>query len=207
SEAIYLSNKFSISHDDRFVATVSPYHIYGLLFSVLIPLISSAGVLDDICTFPKEISSAIEKHSATVLAAVPLHYRVLHSHGIPGSSLRLAFSSAGVLAEGDNDAFFKQNGISVVEIYGSTETGGIASRRRTKGEAGFTPFDNIVWKIVDERLHVQSEFISPEIKKDSNGFFKTGDRARIIDENSFRLLGRSDAVTKVGGKRVDLDEI
>ncbi|MCP4683245.1 MAG: acyl--CoA ligase [Desulfobacterales bacterium] len=207
SEAIYLSKKYSISHNDRFVATVSPYHIYGLLFSVLIPLVSSAGVLDDICTFPDEIASAIEKNSATVLAAVPLHYRVLHSHSIPGSSLRLAFSSAGVLAESDGDAFFKQNGIGVVEIYGSTETGGIASRRRAKGEPGFTFFDNIAWKIIDERLYVKSEFISPEIKRDENGFFKTGDRAKLNDENSFLLLGRSDSVTKVGGKRVDLEEI
>lgn len=207
SEALYLSNKYNISQNDRFVATVSPYHIYGLLFSVIIPFVSSAGVLDDICVFPNEIVSSIEKNAATILAGVPMHYRILHGRSIPCSSLRMAFSSAGVLSERDGDEFYRQNGIGVVEIYGSTETGGVASRCRAKGEAGFTPFENIDWKIIDGQLHVKSEFVSPEIKREPDGFFKTGDRVRPHGDSSFLLLGRSDAVIKVGGKRVDLEEI
>ncbi len=207
SEALYLSNKYNISQNDRFVATVSPYHIYGLLFSVIIPFVSSARVLDDICTFPNEIVSSIEKNRATILAGVPMHYRILHGRSIASSSLRIAFSSAGVLSERDGDDFYRQNGIGVVEIYGSTETGGIASRCRAEGETGFTPFDNIDWKIVEGQLHVKSEFVSPEIKRDSVGFFKTGDRVRLHGDSGFLLLGRSDAVIKVGGKRVDLEEI
>ncbi len=31
--------KFAISEKDLFVSTVPPYHIYGLLFSVLVPLL------------------------------------------------------------------------------------------------------------------------------------------------------------------------
>lgn len=207
SEAIYHSKKYNVSQDDRFVATVSPYHIYGLLFSVLIPLVSSAQVLDNICTFPNEIVSSIEKHAATVLVSVPMHYRGLYGHKIPCSSLRMAFSSAGVLAERDGDNFFKQNGIGVVEVYGSTETGGIASRCRAKGETGFIPFDNIDWKITDEILHIRSEFVSPEIKKYPDGFIKAGDRATLCSDKGFLLLGRSDTIIKVGGKRVDLEEI
>jgi acyl-coenzyme A synthetase/AMP-(fatty) acid ligase len=207
SEALYHSRKHGISQNDRFIATVSPYHIYGLLFSVLIPLVSSAGVLDEIRTFPNEITFAIEKHAATILVGVPIHYKVLNGHPIPGSTLRMAFSSAGALAEKDGDDFFSQNGIGVTEIYGSTETGGIAARHRAKGETGFIPFDNIDWKISDGGLHVRSQFISPGIKRASDGFFKTGDRVTRHGSDGFLLLGRSDAVIKVAGKRVDLEEI
>jgi len=207
SEAFYLSKKHNISQNDRFVATVSPYHIYGLLFSVIVPFISSAGVIDDICVFPNDIISSIRENNATILVGVPMHYRVLCGHPVGSGSLRLAFSSAGALNEKDGDDFYRQNGIGVVEIYGSTETGGIASRCRAKGETGFTPFDNIDWKVVDERLHVKSEFVSPEIKKQPDGFFETGDRVRPHGDGSFMLLGRSDAIVKVGGKRVDLEEI
>lgn len=207
SEAIYLCGKFDISHRDRFVATVSPYHIYGLLFSVVIPLVSSASVLGDIYSFPHEIISAIKDASATVLVSVPMHYGVLRGHSISGNSLRIAFSSAGVLDKVDGDDFHRRTGVGVMEIYGSTETGGIASRCRAKGESAFTPFDNIDWKIVDERLHVRSGFVSPEIERAPDGFVATCDRARRHDNNSFLLLGRSDTVIKVGGKRVDLEEV
>ncbi len=207
SEAIYLSGKFDISHRDRFVSTVSPYHIYGLLFSVIIPLVSSASVLGGIYSFPHEIISAIKNDSATVLVSVPMHYRVLRGHAISGSALRLAFSSAGILDKADGDDFHRRTGLGVFEIYGSTETGGIASRCRAKEESAFRPFDNIDWKIVDERLHVRSDFVSPEIERAPDGFVATFDRARRHDDNSFLLLGRSDTVIKVGGKRVDLEEV
>ena len=207
AEAIYLSRKFDVSHGDRFVATVSPYHIYGLLFSVVIPFVSSASVLGDVYSFPHQIISAIKDGSATVLVSVPMHYGVLRGHSVSGSSLRIAFSSAGVLDKVDGDEFYRRTGVGVMEIYGSTETGGIASRCRAKGESAFTPFDNIDWKIVDERLHVRSDFVSPEIERAPDGFVVTCDRARRHDDNSFLLLGRSDAIIKVGGKRVDLEEV
>jgi acyl-coenzyme A synthetase/AMP-(fatty) acid ligase len=206
-EASYLSGKYHMSPGDRIISTVSPCHIYGLLYSVLVPMVSSACVLDGICTFPNEIINEVGQHSATLLIAAPLHYRALRGHTIPGSSLRLAFSSAGVLAEEDGSDFYRQNGIGVDEIYGSTETGGIASRCRAKGETGFTAFDDIDWKITDERLHVRSGFISPEIIRQADGFFMTADRAMPDGDNGFVLLGRSDAVIKVAGKRVDLEEI
>ncbi|MCJ7541140.1 MAG: acyl-CoA synthetase, partial [Desulfobacterales bacterium] len=95
----------------------------------------------------------------------------------------------------------------LVEIYGSTETGGIASRCQAENEIPMEPFDVVDWKVVDERLCVRSAFISPEIPRDSEGFFMTGDRVRIDDNNKFLLLGRVDGIVKVGGKRVDMEEI
>lgn len=206
-EAFYLSQRFNISKDDRILATVPPYHIYGFLFTVLIPFVSSAGVVAEICTFPQEIRNALQRHSATILVSVPMHYRILSGGEIPGDSLRIAFSSAGKLNKKDGNYFHKQTGIDLVEIYGSTETGGIASRCQAENEIPMEPFDVVDWKVVDERLCVRSAFISPEIPRDSEGFFMTGDRVRIDDNNKFLLLGRVDGIVKVGGKRVDMEEI
>ncbi|MDY6969445.1 MAG: AMP-binding protein, partial [Spirochaetota bacterium] len=94
SEAEYLSQKFNITNDDLFAATVSPLHIYGLLFSVVIPFISSARIINDILSFPKEITSAIEDLSATILVSVPMHFRTLKMSSFHRNRLRLAFSSA-----------------------------------------------------------------------------------------------------------------
>jgi acyl-coenzyme A synthetase/AMP-(fatty) acid ligase len=207
AESVYLSRRFAVSHRDRFIATVSPLHIYGLLFSVLVPFVSSASVLNESYSFPGEIISAMEDHSPTVFVSVPMHYRILSGQRISTPSLRAAFSSAGVLDGGDGEAFFRQTGIGVVEVYGSTETGGIASRCRTKGETAFTPFEGIGWRIVDERLQIRSDFVSPEVERDADGFLTTADRAMPYNENGFLLAGRSDSVVKVGGKRVDLEEV
>ncbi len=207
SEVFYHTEKHAISAEDRFVATVPPYHIYGLLFSVLIPFVSSAGIDSDSGTFPHEIVSAVQKHDATILVSVPMHYKALCGNPIQNHSLRLALSSAGVLDKTDNELFCTQNKTGILEIYGSTETGGIAFRCRADGDITFTPFDHVDVKIADEKIHVRSDYISPKVSRDKDGYFQTGDAGNDLGSNRFELLGRSDGIVKIGGKRVDLQEI
>jgi len=206
SEAFFLASRYGVTKNDCIMATIPAYHIYGLLFSVVLPLVSSATVLDETPAFPNEIVKLASANEITILTSVPAHYRVLGGLEL-NRSLRLAFSSAGMLEEADNKAFYRRNNTGVVEVYGSTETGGIATRNRSQGEEFFTPFTTIDWKIVEERLSVCSPYISPDLPVDIKGFFTANDRVEGRGDNEFSLKGRSDSVTKVGGKRVDLDEI
>ncbi len=203
-EGYFQASRFAVMEDDCILATIPPYHIYGLLFSVVMPLVSGATVVNETPSFPSEIVRVAKKYKSTILASVPAHYRALRERKM---SLRLAFSSSGMLDTADNAAFCRHNKIGVVEVYGSTETGGIATRNMAQGEDFFTPFPTIDWKINDHRLAVRSPYISPELPVDENGFFTTNDRVEPVGTQSFALNGRSDTVTKVGGKRVDLDEI
>ncbi len=206
-EAFFLAQHFKVTNKDCILATVPPYHIYGLLFSVVLPLVSSATVVAATPSFPAEIMEAAEEHEVTILASVPVHYRVLRDKKLSEEdTLRLAFSSAGMLDADDNLAFCKANGVGVVEVYGSTETGGIATRNRSRKEEFFTAFPTISWKIVEDRLAVRSPYVSPDLPVDKEGFFLAGDRVEAHGKQ-FSLLGRADSVTKVGGKRVDLEEI
>lgn len=207
SEAFYQAEKYQITDKDLIVATVSPYHIYGLLFSVLIPLLSSATVMAGTPSFPSEISEAVQDYGATIFVSVPVHYRILKGRKVSNSSLRLAFSSAGMLAQTDNEEFCRQNDTPVIEVYGSTETGGIASRVRRNGEAAFFPFDSVRWQVRQGILYVLSDYIAPDTARDENGFFAANDRVEPTDDGGFFLKGRSDSVTKIGGKRVDLEEV
>jgi len=207
AEARYMIGRFGITAEDIFLSTVPPQHIYGLLFSVLIPLIASARVLDGIYVFPREIMKVARETKASVLVSVPACYRVLKGNFLKQHHLRLAFSSAGALDPADADYFRENAGLDVNEIYGSTETGGVATRRRgTDGDAwhGLEP---VQWQIIDGRLQVKSPFISPSLPRNQEGFFVTADRAVEDGPGCFVLKGRADDVVKVGGKRVDLAEI
>lgn len=205
-EALFMTDRYHISSTDIIVSTVSPYHIYGLLFSVLIPLVGSARVLAETPSFPAEIVDLVERTSATVLVSVPAHYRVLKGRVI-GSSLQQAFSSAGMLEKEDSLDFYACNTIGVVEVYGSTETGGIATRNRAKGEEFFHPLELVRWQIKEERMSLQSPFLSPDLPVNPDGFFLSGDRVQSRGGEEFSLHGRADTITKVAGVRIDLDEV
>lgn len=205
-EAFFMARRYNIGHQDLIAATISPYHIYGLLFSVVIPLVASARVLAEIPCFPAEIVTVVQEESATIFASVPAHYRVLRGRET-SMALRLAISSAGMLEQGDNEDFCARNETPIVEVYGSTETGGLATRNRKEGQEYFTPLEPVEWKIRDERLYVRSPFLSPDVSENQEGYFLSGDRVKGQGEKSFSLHGRADAITKVGGERVDLDEI
>ena len=205
-ETAYWRDYLRISAADRIVATVPPWHIYGFLHSIVMPLISGAAVAPETPSFPEEIALAAQQRAATILISVPAHYRALHGKALAAPSLRFALSSSGPLAVEDNDAFCQANGAGIIEIYGSTETGGVACRNRFHGEAALTPPAPISWRIENGQLLVASPWLSPELPRNRDGFFVTGDRAETAGRG-FILKGRVDSVTKVAGKRVDLEEI
>lgn len=207
SEAFYLKEKFSISDKDLFISTVPPYHIYGLLLSVLVPFVAHARLLPDIYTFPQEIISTTNKHKATVLVSIPIHYRALKVENVAFPTLKIAFSSSGVLDHSDSLYFYEKTGLAITEIYGSTETGGIATRCLSEHTTGWRPFDIVSWKLNHNRLTVQSDFTSPEMERNPEGFCLTGDEAREDGNNRFVLLGRADGIVKIAGKRVDLADV
>jgi len=207
AEALYLRDKFELTGKDLFISTVPPYHIYGLLFSVLAPFLAHARVMPEIYTFPQEIISTINRHKATVLVSVPIHYRSLKVDNLSAPSLKIAFSSSGVLNRSDATHFLKKTGLGINEIYGSTETGGIASRSISENTESWKPADVVSWKLSGKRLAVRSDFVSREMETDADGYCVTGDEVQPEKNGRFLLLGRADGIVKVAGKRVDLLDV
>ncbi len=206
-EALLQATLHGIGPTDTILATVSPLHIYGLLFSVLIPLVSGAAVVPGTPVFPAEILDSVEQFSASVLVSIPAHYRALGTGLAFGGSLKTAFSSAGPLAPETGAAFTNRTGVPVVEVYGSTETGGIATRCRSVGESEYIPLSVVDWQVSGSHLSVRSPFLSAGLPTNEDGFYQTDDKAVLGESGGFLLGGRTDSVIKVGGKRVDLETI
>jgi acyl-coenzyme A synthetase/AMP-(fatty) acid ligase len=206
-EAFHLARSLGIGPADLILSTVGPQHIYGLLGSVLLPFVASARVIGRTCTFPREILSALCRERATLLLSVPAHYRALRATDLARHALRIALSSAAPLDPEDAAAFLDKTGLAIREIYGSTETGGMAMRSYGGNHGSWEPFACLDWKILADRLCVRSPFVSPDLPRDESGFFVTADRAAPVAGNRFLILGRADRIVKIAGKRVDLEEI
>lgn len=207
AETDYLVKRFDVTPRDRILATAPPNHIYGLLYAVLVPFLGGARVSQATPVFPHEILNSLASGKATILVSLPVHYRSLKPHTYDDHSLRLAFSSAGPLDPADGQAFSAATEAPLFEIYGSTETGGIASRCRHHGETDLTPFEPVQVDVSGERAAVSSAFLSPDLPRDDQGRFRLADRLETTPQGDLRLKGRRDGIVKVGGKRVDLEMV
>ena len=85
-----------------------------------------------------------------------------------------------------------------IEIYGSSETGGVAWRRCGELSPEWVPLPGVDWRIVDGQLEVASPHL-PDA-----GWWRSADRAQPCGERGFELLGRADRIVKVEERRVSL---
>jgi 4-coumarate--CoA ligase (photoactive yellow protein activation family) len=185
----------------RIVAGVPPQHIYGLLFSVLVPLTGGGSVLRATPLFPGELCAELRRYAAEVLISVPPQLIALaEDASLQLPSVQRTFCSAGPLPAESNAALLAR-GAPITEILGSTETGGIAFRERPDGP--FRPLSGVHISVdAASILHVDA----PWLADDEPRPYRTADRAALCPEG-FRHLGRADAVTKIAGRRVDLGDV
>lgn len=203
-EVRVLAQTFEIEPGGRSVVTVPPAHLYGLLFGVLLPLSTGGAFLRETPLLPEAVASRVEQARADTLVSVPVHLRTAQTiEPVHLASLRRVFSSTAPLDEHTAHSFAQTHGVPITEIFGSTETGGIAWRRRDEG-APWRPLAGVCTSI-DERGHLQID--SPFLPPDTPRPWTTADLAEAGPHGSFVHRGRADGVVKVGGRRVSLPQM
>lgn len=180
--------------------SVSHQHIYGLLFRVLWPLCAGRPFGARRLAYPEDMLAALA--APTTLVSSPAHLKRL-PETLPWSTaqpqLRHLFSSGGPLPDEALAACTRLLGQAPVEVYGSSETGGIAARQRRHVNQGWEAFPGIALRIDDEGLLALR---SPHLPDEA--WWHTADRARWLDDGRFALDGRSDRLIKLEEKRVSL---
>lgn len=206
------------------IGTVSAQHIYGLLFRVLWPLMSgNALIAGPRRHFPESLVEALAAAKArgrrAVVVAAPAHLkRFIHPELFSSvrDAVAVVFSSTGPLDEAGARHAAAALGHFPFEVLGSTETGGIAWRRRTPSADG--TLSTPPWRTV--------QGITAAVRTDAGdvlsegeglvtlsgrhleraGWIDGSDRIRL-DPSGFTLLGRADRIVKIEGKRVSLPEV
>lgn len=192
---------------DRALATVPLHHLYGLLFGFLLPVSRGAAVVvgartEPLVFHPEVVADAVREAGATRLVTVPAHLELFFDARVDLSGLTQIVSSAAPLLPERARAFEDRFGIEVLDVLGSTETGGIGTRRAAR-ETRYRPLPGVELEVDDEqRLWVISSFSSEPGTK-----LATGDRGALDSDGLFAHFGRNDGVVKVGGKRISLQEI
>lgn len=187
----------------KLVATVSQHHIYGLLFTMMLPFTIGVPFRRKRIEFPEEFE-LLDDEEYMIIAVPAFLKRTIAERD--GEKLNLKnpwiFTSGGVLlpevAKGTSEIF----GFCPMEVYGSTETSGIAYRQQTKDGQIWTPFANAkIWKNEAGCLTIISPYI-----KDPAGF-ATGDLVDIQEDGRFILKGRADSIVKIEEKRISVTEV
>ena len=209
SEVAVLKKLVTLKKIQRVIVTVPFVHIYGVLAGLLLPL-----RLDDITLvvkedfLPYEILKEAKKGDALIITT-PVFIKALGKLA-EGSELSdaLFVCSTGPLHSDDVQSMQESYKTQVMQLFGSTETGGIAYK------FGLTeiwkPLQNAEIKTCDDKLSVSSPFISKHLLNETiqalSQPFVTED---IIELNAegFKLLGRSNKIIKIAGKRISASQI
>jgi acyl-coenzyme A synthetase/AMP-(fatty) acid ligase len=182
------------------VASVPPQHSYGLESTVLLPLLGGAAFDSGRPFYPADIADALARvPRPRALVTTPFHLKTLLQSGValPPTDLVLSATAplSPQLAEQAEAAF----GGVLIEVYGCTEAGQVATRRTSQGDQWRTFSGLRVWReegAEGERFVVHGgHVIEPT---------PLADVLELQDERRFRLLGRSNDLIHVAGKRSSL---
>ncbi len=181
--------------------TVSHQHIYGLLFRVLWPLLSSRTADDEMALYWDELQSQLGP--ACTLISSPAHLtRLPPGEGPFADPPGLVFSSGQALPAEAAQACARAFGQAPIEVLGSTETGGIAWRRQDGTNTPWVPLPEVrVSAASDGALEVQAPGIL------APGPQRTGDGVEMLADGRFHLRPRGDRIEKIDGKRVSLTRV
>jgi acyl-coenzyme A synthetase/AMP-(fatty) acid ligase len=188
------------------LGTVPHQHIYGCLFRILWPLAAGRPIIIEQCADPIRFRSAMMRSQAPALVSSPaLLARLpdLVDLDTLSSTVSVVFSSGGPMKASDALAWRRWVPGGVVEIYGSTETGGIAWRVQSENpnSASWMPFSDVsIGFEADGAIRVQSFRVGPDP-------IRMEDAGEALEDGCFRLLGRLDRIVKLEEKRVSLPEL
>lgn len=183
--------------DTRVLASVSHQHIYGLLFRILLPLALGRPFDRRSIDYPEQL--AVQTTPWALIASPAFLSRL--DPAISAAGCRLIVSSGGPLQPEDAHQARALLGQLPVEIFGSSETGGIGWRQRHQIQTPWATLPGVEVRVgPDQGLLLRSPFLA------EGGWLACADRI-LMKGAGFELLGRQDRVIKLEEKRISLDEV
>ncbi len=179
------------------IGTVPAQHMYGFESTVLLALVSGNAFSAERPFYPADIAASISAvPQPRALITTPVHLRALLASAVELPPLDLIVSATAPLGQDLACEVEAKFHTTLLEIYGSTETGQIAMRRAAL-TAAWRLWPGVRLKIVGEQVFAHGghvEQLTPMC-----------DVIELIDEEEFLLHGRTADLVNVAGKRSSFD--
>ena len=181
------------------VATVPPQHMYGMEFSVLLPLLAPVAVHVARPFFPGDVARALADSPApALLATTPVHLRALLGSGIAFPPLAGIVSATAPLPRELAAEAELRFGCEVREVFGSTETC-VFARRRTAREDAWTPLPGVRLAPRPDGTAVHAPHLDQPVV--------LADLVQLHADGRFELCGRQADLLEIAGKRASLADL
>jgi len=181
------------------VATVPAQHMYGFESTVLIALLGGAAFDTARPFFPADIAAALARAPRPrMLVTTPFHLKMLLDSGVALPAIDLTLCATAPLSPQLEARAEAALAAPLLEIYGCTEAGQVATRRTTEG-AEWRTFDGLHLSGDGAEAVVQGGHVpQPTL---------LADVLEVVDAQTFRLLGRSNDLINIAGKRSSLGHL
>ncbi len=185
------------------ISSVAPYHMYGLLWRFFFPLTCGIAADLDIIFTPEELQQKQSVYDKVLFATTPSFLdgitRYQNQYTFKNNCIGI-YSSGSLLQSKTSQNAYQMFGVSPFEIFGSTETGGVASRQQINGPQ-WTIFPPVHVTLTEtNELLIESDF-------SCENPYLMSDIVQKTSENTFLLKGRGDRMVKIAEERVSLPEM
>jgi long-chain acyl-CoA synthetase len=219
-ERVTAANRgLKIGAEDRIVWILPMAHHFAV--SIMLYLLNRATTVIVNSHLAEDVLAAGRRHRGTILYGAPFHHALLaaETSNLPWPDLRLAVSTAAPLPLATAHAFDARYGIPLSQGLGVIEVGlpllNLAAGRVKPGSVG-RPLPDYQAEVRDGgELFLKGPGMfdaylqpwRPCAQTLEDGWFHTGDLARIDEDGDFHLLGRSHSVINVAGLKCFPEEI
>ena len=184
------------------VATVPAQHMYGLESAVLYALLGDGILMAERPFFPEDIRAALDANPGAILITTPFHLGACLRAGLhwPGPRMILCATApmdAALAREAE-----RQFRCPLMEIYGCTEAGAVASRRTTTDDSWRT-YDGVRLLPPDDGEPGITRLQGPQHPAP----VPLQDHVLSLDSERFELGGRFSDQLNIAGKRASLADL
>ena len=191
AEAAFFASQ--LSDRRRVVVMVPAHHIYGFLFTLLLPALFDLPVVDLRGRFPGAVVAALRPGDLVV--GHPGCWAEMCRAAPDGWPTDVVGVSSGAPCPIDTAAAAARAGLSrLLQVYGASETGGIGWRDDPAAPYRLLPF----WQPVDE---------STKLQRGEAAAVEAPDQLHWHGTDHFTLHGRRDAAVQVGGINVHTERV
>lgn len=181
------------------LATVPSQHMWGFETSILLPLFAGLAVSELTPLLPQDIHDALAAlPRPRALVSSPIHLAAFLDANIGDIPIDHVFTASAPLPVATAARLEARHGSTVVDVFGSTESGILAARRLTHDET-WTMADVFELRVERSKTWIVADHLGAPVP--------LNDRVEILDRGRFRWVGRHQDMINIAGKRGSLADL